>query len=58
MPLSPQTSTVLQTPPAPPPTLTTFLPDADIVTTGWATAPLFSKINDDSDATVITATAS
>jgi len=29
-------------------------PDADIETIGWATAPLFSKINDDSDATVIT----
>jgi len=34
------------------------LPDADIVTTGWATAPLFSKVNDASDGTVITATAS
>lgn len=33
-------------------------PDADIVTTGWSTAPLYSKINDASDATVITATAS
>jgi hypothetical protein len=33
------------------------LPDADIVTTGWSTAPLFSKINDASDATVIQATA-
>ena len=41
-------------------TLTTgqiLLPDADIATTGWATAPLFSKVNDSSDATVITATA-
>jgi hypothetical protein len=38
--------------------LDTVLPDADITTTGWSTAPLFSKINDDSDATVITATAS
>jgi hypothetical protein len=36
----------------------TLLPDADIVTTGWSTAPLFSKINDSSDATVISATAS
>lgn len=35
-----------------------ILPDADIATTGWSTAPLFSKINDNSDATVITATAS
>lgn len=40
------------------PTLDQVLPDADITTTGWSTAPLFSKINDDSDATVITATAS
>jgi hypothetical protein len=32
------------------------LPSADIVTTGWVTAPLFSKVNDSSDATVITAT--
>lgn len=39
-------------------TLDTVLPDADVTTTGWSTAPLFSKINDDSDATVITATAS
>lgn len=31
-------------------------PDADVTTTGWATAPLFSKVNDQSDATVITAT--
>lgn len=35
-----------------------ILPDADTVTTGWTTAPLFSKVNDSSDATVITATAS
>jgi hypothetical protein len=35
-----------------------ILPDADIVTTGWSTAPLFSKVNDTSDATVISATAS
>lgn len=34
------------------------LPDADIVTTGWSTAPLWSKVNDASDATVISATAS
>lgn len=34
-------------------------PDADIVTTGWATAPLWSKIDEESaDGTVITATAS
>lgn len=39
-------------------TLDSVLPDADITTTGWSTAPLFSKINDASDATVITATAS
>lgn len=39
-------------------TLDTVLPDADITTTGWSTAPLFSKINDASDSTVITATAS
>lgn len=31
-------------------------PDSDIATTGWSTAPLFSKINDESDATVITGT--
>ncbi len=41
-----------------PPSLDQVLPDADIVTTGWSTAPLFSKINDGSDASVITATAS
>lgn len=34
----------------------TLLPDADVVTTGWTTTPLFSKVNDSSDATVITAT--
>lgn len=38
--------------------LDTCLPDADVTTTGWSTAPLFSKVNDASDATVITATAS
>lgn len=42
----------------PPLTLDSCLPDADITTTGWSTAPLYSKINDDSDATVIQATAS
>lgn len=31
-----------------------ILPDADLATTGWTTAPLFSKINDSSDATVVT----
>jgi hypothetical protein len=37
----------------------TLRPDADIVTTGWATAPLWSKIEEESaDGTVITATAS
>jgi hypothetical protein len=29
-------------------------PDADLATTGWSTAPLHSKISDESDATVIT----
>lgn len=38
-------------------TLDSCLPDADVVTTGWTTAPLFSKVNDASDATVIQATA-
>lgn len=38
-------------------TLDNCLPDADVVTTGWATTPLFSKVNDASDATVIQATA-
>lgn len=33
-------------------------PDADIAAGGWATSPLFSKLNDQSDATVISATAS
>lgn len=33
-----------------------ILPDADTTTTGWTTTPLFSKVNDSSDATVITAT--
>lgn len=33
-----------------------ILPDADTVTTGWTTTPLFSKLNDGSDATVVTAT--
>lgn len=32
-------------------------PDADTETTGWTTTPLYSKINDSSDATVIQATA-
>lgn len=32
-------------------------PDADVATTGWTTTPLYSKINDSSDATVIQATA-
>jgi len=35
-----------------------ILPDADVAAGGWTTTPLFSKINDASDATVITATAS
>lgn len=34
-----------------------LLPDADLATSGWTTAPLFSKVNDSSDATIITATA-
>ena len=33
-----------------------FLPDADTVTTGWTATPLYSKLNDGSDATVVTAT--
>lgn len=33
-----------------------ILPDADVTTTGWSTTPLWSKLSDDSDATVITAT--
>jgi hypothetical protein len=44
--------------PGPALTTQTILPDADLATTGWSTAPLFSKVNDSSDATVITATAS
>lgn len=39
-------------------TLDNCLPDADVTTTGWTTTPLFSKVNDSSDATVIQATAS
>lgn len=35
-----------------------LLPDADLAEGGWTTAPLFSKINDSSDASIITATAS
>jgi hypothetical protein len=31
-----------------------LLPDADLDVAGWVTAPLFSKINDASDATVVT----
>ena len=38
-------------------TLDSCLPDADVTTTGWTTTPLFSKVNDASDATVIQATA-
>lgn len=38
-------------------TLDSCLPDADVVTTGWTATPLFSKVNDASDATVIQATA-
>lgn len=34
----------------------TVRPDADVLTTGWSTAPLFSKLNDQSDASVVTAT--
>jgi hypothetical protein len=34
----------------------TVRPDADLDTTGWSTAPLFSKVNDSSDATVTTST--
>lgn len=36
----------------------TIRPDADISAGGWTTSPLFSKINDGSDATFITGTAS
>lgn len=35
-----------------------LLPDADLAAGGWTTSPLFSKVNDASDATIITATAS
>jgi hypothetical protein len=35
-----------------------IVPDADITTTGWSSTPLWSKLNDGSDATVVTATAS
>ena len=41
-----------------PSSVQTLLPDADTATGGWTTAPLFSKVNDSSDATFITATAS
>jgi hypothetical protein len=34
-----------------------LLPDADVAAGGWTTSPLFSKVNDSSDATIITATA-
>jgi hypothetical protein len=34
----------------------TLRPDADLDTTGWTTAPLFSKLNDSSDSTVVTST--
>ena len=36
----------------------TIRPDADTTTTGWTATPLFSKVNDSSDATVITGTLS
>lgn len=36
----------------------TARPDLDVTTTGWTATPLFSKINDSSDATIVTATAS
>lgn len=32
-------------------------PDGDLATTGWTTTPLFSKLNDESDSTIITSTA-
>lgn len=41
---------------APPATPQTLRPDADLATAGWGTAPLFSKLNDQSNATVISAT--
>jgi hypothetical protein len=44
-------------PGAPPVELESIRPDADLATTGWATTPLFSKINDQSDATFVSATA-
>jgi hypothetical protein len=34
-----------------------LLPDADTAEGGWTTAPLFSKVNDSADGTIITATA-
>lgn len=34
------------------------LPDADVATTGWSTSPLYSKLNDSSDSTYISGTAS
>jgi hypothetical protein len=34
-----------------------IVPDADTAAGGWTTTPLFSKINDSSDATIITSTA-
>lgn len=46
-------TTIVEIPP-----LQQLRPDADVVTTGWSTAPLYSKVNDSSDATIITATAS
>ena len=36
----------------------TLVPDADITTTGWTTSPLWSKLADSSDVTIVTATAS
>lgn len=33
-----------------------LVPDEDVLTTGWTTTPLWSKINDKSDATVVKAT--
>jgi len=35
-----------------------LLADADLAAGGWTTSPLFSKVNDGSDATIITAAAS
>jgi hypothetical protein len=34
-----------------------LVPDADVTTTGWTATPLWSKLNDNSDATLVTATA-